>query len=83
MIRIDAGPRDVSGSHDPPRFAKFVRGVFDHRRKTLRAALRFVLEKECVDRLGNKFDLTRRPEQLSVDEWAVLAGEALGRERSE
>jgi 16S rRNA (adenine1518-N6/adenine1519-N6)-dimethyltransferase len=54
--------------HDEEFFRSLVRQAFGQRRKMLRNSL-----KEFADKTS--FDFTRRPEQLSVDEWITLANE--------
>ncbi len=54
------------------RFMGLVRGSFLHRRKTLKSNLSRLLESEAFDRVSTEFDLSRRPETLSVEEWVHL-----------
>jgi len=58
------------------RFRRLVRGVFQHRRKQLANALRGVVAepRELLVRLG--VDATRRPETLSLAEFALLERES-------
>jgi 16S rRNA A1518/A1519 N6-dimethyltransferase RsmA/KsgA/DIM1 with predicted DNA glycosylase/AP lyase activity len=68
---------DVEDSPFPTRdelhgFVRFVRGIFDHRRKTLRSALRYVLDDEAGARVCALVDATRRPESFSVAEWFAI-----------
>ena len=51
-------------------FRKLVRQAFGQRRKMLRKSLRDVLEKGQTG-----MDMTRRPEQLSVEEWIQFSNE--------
>ena len=53
-------------------FATLVRGVFDHRRKTLRRALRYVVEDAHCESVCERFDAARRPESFSVAEWLEI-----------
>lgn len=46
--------------------------VFSKRRKMLRASLKEILSKEQLEKLSMHFDLSRRPEQLSVPEFKEL-----------
>lgn len=57
---------------DEAFFRVLVRQAFGQRRKMLRNSLKDFAEKTT-------FDFTRRPEQLSVDEWIMLANELSGR----
>ena len=54
------------------RFAAFVRATFDHRRKTLRVALGYVLDQRQRDRICQRIDGTRRPEVLNLQEWQAI-----------
>ena len=56
---------------DPDRFALLVKTAFAQRRKTLRNSLREMVDSDTMNRFG--IDPTRRPETLSVSEFAVLA----------
>ncbi len=73
MLRMDVDPAARKTIPDVSAFARFVRGVFDHRRKTLRSAMSYVLDAAAVERLSERFDLTRRPEQVPVSEWVSIA----------
>jgi 16S rRNA (adenine1518-N6/adenine1519-N6)-dimethyltransferase len=55
----------------PDRFARIVREAFGHRRKTLRNALQQVVPDDVIAGLG--IDTRRRPETLSVSEFAAIA----------
>lgn len=73
-LRFRAPSADVG---DPVTFAALVRGVFLRRRKTLSNALAAVAPRfarstsELIERAG--LDGTRRPETLSVDDFARLS----------
>lgn len=54
------------------RFSAFVRATFDHRRKTLRVALGYVLDQRQRDRICQRIDGTRRPEVLNLQEWLAI-----------
>lgn len=56
---------------DPEQFAKLVTQAFGQRRKTLRNNLKGLLDATQIDALG--IDPTRRPETLSLEEFARLA----------
>lgn len=72
MIRMDVRDRPLAKSVELAEFARLLRGVFDHRRKTLRAALGYVVDEPTRARIGSAFDATRRPESFSVDEWVQI-----------
>ncbi|MEK6677229.1 MAG: 16S rRNA (adenine(1518)-N(6)/adenine(1519)-N(6))-dimethyltransferase RsmA [Planctomycetota bacterium] len=73
MLRLDRksiGP--FSDVDELRRFTRLVRGVFDHRRKTLRGALGFALDAKTLDRALATVNGTRRPEELEVAEWLAV-----------
>lgn len=72
MLRMDVGPSPFASVEERARFANVVRQTFDHRRKTLRSALGYVVDDASRDRICKKFDGERRPESLGVDEWLQL-----------
>ena len=72
MLRIDrlAGPPLMLAV--ARAFAGFVHGVFEHRRKTLRAALGFVVENTKREQLARIMDLQIRPEQVPPEQWVRM-----------
>lgn len=64
--------KKVEGIENLALFRKLVRGVFNNRRKMLRNTLTRIFDQTIVSSLGN-FNLTRRPEELSVEEFKQLA----------
>jgi 16S rRNA (adenine1518-N6/adenine1519-N6)-dimethyltransferase len=58
---------------DPARFARLVAAAFQMRRKTLRNSLRGLLDPAAFEAAG--IDSGRRPETLSPEEFARLAGQ--------
>ncbi|MEK6798078.1 MAG: 16S rRNA (adenine(1518)-N(6)/adenine(1519)-N(6))-dimethyltransferase RsmA [Planctomycetota bacterium] len=76
MLCLDVGHCPFAGRGELRAFAAFVREVFEYRRKTLRSALRRVIGEDGIDRLENTFDLSRRAEQVGIDEWLALAQSA-------
>ncbi|MGB2984630.1 MAG: 16S rRNA (adenine(1518)-N(6)/adenine(1519)-N(6))-dimethyltransferase RsmA [Phycisphaerae bacterium] len=72
MIRMDVGVAPFADRDELRRFVTLVRGTFDHRRKTLRSALGYVIDEDQRNRVCQQFDPTRRPESFSVDEWVDL-----------
>jgi len=72
MIRMDVGDSPFAARDEVGRFATFVRTVFEHRRKTLRSALSYVVEKPACDRIASRFDPSQRPETFTVDEWIEM-----------
>jgi len=73
MIRMIPGASPFESPAAARRFSMFVRGVFEHRRKTLRAALEYVVEEETRERLARDFDLSQRPEQVPVHQWVEMS----------
>ena len=78
MMRMETIPMPFADRAELHRFAKFVRGVFEHRRKTLRSALRYVVDDAVRDRLCKEYDTTRRPETFSREDWVTMFGIADG-----
>ena len=72
MMRMDVGRSPFPSFEQTARFATLVRGTFEHRRKTLRTALSYVLSDAARDHALTNIDGRRRPESLSVDEWLAL-----------
>ena len=72
MIRMDAGTGLCTCGADVAGLSTLVRGAFDHRRKTLRSALGYVLDEGVRKRVCQKIDATRRPESFSVKEWLEI-----------
>lgn len=77
MMRLDVGPNLFASVEEAQRCATFVRRVFEHRRKSLRAALGYVVEKSVRDALAGEIDLSSRPEQISVEQWLKMSRIAL------
>lgn len=74
MLRMDVLDSPFATAEELHGFVRLLRGVFDHRRKTLRSALSYVIDGEKLERLAGAFDLTRRPEQVPVEEWPAIHG---------
>ena len=72
MIRLDVGEPPLEDCEASRDFATLVRGVFDHRRKTLRTALQYVVENAQRESVCERFDATRRPESFGVAEWLEI-----------
>ncbi len=53
-------------------FVDLVRKTFEHRRKTLRSALGYVLDVRQRDAVCASIDATRRPESFSIEEWLAM-----------
>jgi len=72
LLRLEVGPTPFAGPEERAAFARLVRTTFDHRRKTLRSALSYVLEPAQIGRLTRHFDTSRRPEAFTVTEWQEI-----------
>ena len=72
MMRLDVQTSPFGDPETVRRFASLVRGTFDHRRKTLRAALSYVIDPSQQERVCRQVDATRRPETFSIDEWVNI-----------
>jgi 16S rRNA (adenine1518-N6/adenine1519-N6)-dimethyltransferase len=73
MLRLDVQALHLSSPDQIARFASLVREAFAHRRKTLRYNLRRTLDEAGLQSAEELLDLSRRPEELAVDEWLALA----------
>jgi len=72
MMRMDVHDSPFADAKELHTFMSFVRRVFEHRRKTLRSALGYVLDDEIRERICGEFDCNRRPEQIDGEEWRAL-----------
>ena len=68
LVPYEESPIAVS---NPDRFAAVVKAAFAQRRKTLRNSLKDMVTSDTMNEIG--IDPTRRPETLSVAEFAALA----------
>ncbi len=72
ILCLDVRPLPFADRDELRRFAALVRGAFDHRRKTLRAALGYVLEDRTREAVCRAVDGARRPESFRIDEWVGI-----------
>lgn len=72
LLRLDRRDSDLIAASSLKAFATFVRAVFEHRRKTIRSALGYVVDEDTRDRVCQDIDATRRPESFSVAEWVAM-----------
>ncbi len=72
MLRLDRREAPAIPREHAKSFAAFVHGVFEHRRKTLRAALAYVVEADDRERICARVDSKLRPEQIGPTQWAQL-----------
>ena len=80
MLRIDRNPEAFLPQRELPSFLSLLRGTFDHRRKTLRAAMGYAVDAEAVGRVCRALDGTRRPESFAPEEWVRIYELAMGRD---
>lgn len=77
MLRLDWSAEKATRIADVDRLVRVARGCFLHRRKKLSHALAYLLGVKQLDPRMTAalaaFDLSRRPEQLTVEEWIRLA----------
>lgn len=78
MLRMDVGDSPLPEQSAVREFASLLGETFRHRRKKLRSALRYVLDRDTVDGLEGLLDLNRRPESLTIDEWLKLREKVAG-----
>jgi 16S rRNA (adenine1518-N6/adenine1519-N6)-dimethyltransferase len=62
----------ITGIDNLELYRRIIRSVFNYRRKMLRNSLIRIFDQSIVTSL-NSFDLTRRPEQLSISDFKKLA----------
>ena len=74
MLLLQRRPRSEISIHEPTDFARFVRGFFLHRRKTLGHIARTLPESDKIAAALCEIPIEprHRPEDLSPDEWVRL-----------
>jgi len=72
LLRLDRRDSDLIAASALKAFATFVRAVFEHRRKTIRSALGYVVSEDIRDRVCQDIDATQRPESFSVTDWVAM-----------
>ena len=72
LLRLDRRDSDLIAAPSLKAFATFVRAVFEHRRKTIRSALGYVVSEDIRDRVCQDIDATQRPESFAVAEWVAM-----------
>ncbi len=72
MLKLEVKASPFRDMDTLRRFAAFVRGTFEHRRKTIRAAVRLLSNTTTSDKLFESIDATRRPESFTLSEWVAL-----------
>ncbi len=86
MVRLERLAPSALEGEALRRFADLVRRVFEHRRKTLRAALGYVVAGSTCERICATLDGRRRAETVAVAEWLELfrsiEAEGAGRAKS-
>lgn len=72
MVRMDLIDPPFADRESVRGFAHFVRTIFEHRRKSLRAAVGHAADEKTRDRVCAAFDGSRRPESFGVEEWLAM-----------
>lgn len=74
MLRLDKRPTEGLSRSARAALIRVLQICFGHRRKTMRSNLRAILNDSQIATLEGEhgWDLSRRPEQISVDEWISL-----------
>lgn len=72
MLRLDRREPAVLDGDELTRFSSLVHGVFEHRRKTLRSALGYVIDETVRERVCAAIDGSVRPEQITVAQWLEI-----------
>jgi len=76
MLRLSVRPESALPAAVQRTLTELVHGCFQHRRKTMKSNLRTLLDQAVlahVERDG-RWDLSVRPECISVTQWVALAG---------
>jgi len=75
IVRIIVRPDAALPDAVQRRLAELVHGCFNHRRKTMRWPLRDLLDDTTLSRVetDGRWDLTLRPECITIDQWIALA----------
>ena len=75
IVRVVVRPDATLPEAVQRRLAELVHGCFNHRRKTMRWPLRDLLDDTTLSRVetDGRWDLTLRPECITVDQWVALA----------
>jgi 16S rRNA (adenine1518-N6/adenine1519-N6)-dimethyltransferase len=72
IVKLDF-KKDLSEIKDRRLFKEIVRESFGQRRKTMRNSLKKFLERNMVDAAEVEFDLSRRPENVTIVEFEKLS----------
>lgn len=82
MVRVRMLPAPRFPVTDEPHFRRLVRATFGKRRKTLRNTLKLFLEAEPPAKPAG-IDLSRRPEELSLEDFVRLSNALINDTREE
>lgn len=74
VVKLDF-KKDLSGIKNRTLFRELVRESFGQRRKTMRNSLKKFFERNIIDSAEIDFDLSRRPENLSIFEFQRLSND--------
>ncbi len=73
IMRLTRKPSPFAMREQQDTFVRVVRRAFEHRRKTLRSAISYYLDKDICERICQDFDGQCRPQTLSAEEWVSLS----------
>jgi 16S rRNA (adenine1518-N6/adenine1519-N6)-dimethyltransferase len=75
MLRLDVREEGAPGPQVRRELARLVHGCFNHRRKTMRHNLQELLDQSQYQEVeaSGRWDLTDRPERITVQQWVDLA----------
>lgn len=74
IVKLDF-KRDLSGIKDRRLFKELVRESFGQRRKTMRNSLKKFFERNELESENVNFDLSRRPENVTIKEFEMLSND--------
>ena len=76
MLRLNVRPERALPAAVQRKLTELVHGCFQHRRKTMKSNLRALLDGPALTRVetDGRWDLSARPECISVTQWVALAG---------
>lgn len=74
IVKLDF-KRDLSGIKDRRLFKELVRESFGQRRKTMRNSLKKFFERNELEAENVNFDLSRRPENVTIKEFEMLSND--------
>lgn len=81
MLRMDVPEDQMPPPEVVRKLAEVVHGCFNHRRKTMKSNLHALLDEPTFQRVqaAGRWNLSDRPERLTVSQWVELAALLCGR----